>query len=335
MTAPRPTSPAPPPPRPSLEVLPPLPSWRPLAQALAPPLRRASDAPTDDLRAALLDPPDGDPLPEEIPTQDLGIPRGSSPAPPAPAEPAEPEERRRSRRHRLVGTAVRANIKDPTGAIEPTRGRVRDISAAGGLFVETRAPFPEHTVVRVSMAVSAQAVRLTGAVVRASDEGMAVQLRVDDAALAFLNVFVAVAREAKHSNALEIHVDRALGDHAAADEVLLENAYLELRRVPADPEAHRRLLDLAVSLRRTDYALERLRELKAERADVPEIDRSLEHLGRVLGFVALSRPPKIAERRARLRPLVVAALIVLASVLALGGLAQRARAPREPPPISH
>lgn len=342
MSEPRPTAPAPAPQRPSLEPLPPLPKWRggpdgdwPLMPPPPVPAARASDLPTEDLapgaQAAML--PEVIPLPSlsfagnEGPTLDLGIPPADASrdehATTLRSDPQPADERRASRRHRLVGAAVRASIHDATGQVAASRGRVRDISADGGLFIETRAPLPLHAVVRVGMSVSSsQAMRLSGTVIRADEDGMALALRVDEEALAFLNVYVAVAREAKKSGAMEIHVDRMAAAVEDATEIVLSSAWHEVRTRPDDALAHRRFLDACVSAQRLDYATDRLRELKAARPDVPEVERALEQVGRVLGFVALARAPKVEGPPTRTRPFVVLAAIVLTGALTLTVLAR-------------
>lgn len=272
-------------------------------------------------------------LGEDGPTHDLCIPRGvvsDEPTPPLP--PVARDERRASRRHRLIGAAVRATIYDPGAPIPTTRGRVRDISADGGLFVETRAPLALRSVVRVGMAVApGRAMRLTGTVVRAGADGMALLLRLDADEAAFLNVFVAVAREARRSGALDIRVERVAGDATESAEIVLAATWQELRAHPEDPQAHQRFLDACVSAQRMDYALARLRELKAAHPDEPRVDRSLEQVGQVLGFVALTRTPSIAEPAFRTRPYVWLIVLVLAALTAMALLAHRsAEAPAEP-----
>lgn len=265
-------------------------------------------------------------LGEDGPTNDLCIPRGAPPSQaPAPATPqVSGDERRASRRHRLVGAAVRATVYDPGAPIPTSRGRVRDISADGGLFVETRTPLAARSVVRLGLAVApGRAMRLTGTVVRSTAEGMALLLRLDADEAAFLNVFVAVAREAKRRGTLEIRIDRVPGDATESAEIVLAATWHELRAHPDDPQAHQRFLDACVSAQRLDYALSRLRELKQVHPHEARVDRSLEHVGQVLGFVALSRTPSIPEPTFRTRPYVWLVVLVLAALAAVGLLARR------------
>ncbi len=352
MSEPPRIAPANAPPRPSVDALPPLPTWSTGGEwPVSPPLvMRPSDLPTEDLKPEeLLAAPEpkivpGPPISaiHDGPTRDLGIPRPSDEPDGAvhttvSVEPESRDERRTSRRHRLVGAAVRAAIHDPSGEIDDSRGRVRDISADGGLFVETRAPLPHRAVVRVAMAVSSsQAMRLTGTVVRVDEDGMAIHLRVDDEVLGFLNVFVAVARESHKSGSLEIRVDRAPSDAHESADIVLARVWHEVRSAPADAAAHRRFLDACVSAQRLDFATDRLRELKASHPDVPEVERALEQVGRVLGFVALARAPKVADAPRRVRPYVVVGALVLGGLLMLGALAkvQTRAEPHRPAAIS-
>jgi hypothetical protein len=281
--------------------------------------------------SALGPPPD---LGEDGPTNDLCIPRAlpeASSVPASPSAQATVDERRASRRHRLVGAAVRATVYDPGAPIPTSRGRVRDISADGGLFVETRTPLAARSVVRVGLAVApGRAMRLTGTVVRSGAEGMALLLRLDADEAAFLNVFVAVAREARRSGALDIRIDRVPGDATESAEIVLAATWQELRAHPDDSLAHQRFLDACVSAQRMDYALSRLRELKQAYPHEPRVDRSLEHVGQVLGFVALTRTPTIPEPTFRSRPYVWLIVLVLAALAAVGVLARRSGEPAEP-----
>jgi hypothetical protein len=281
--------------------------------------------------SALGPPPD---LGEDGPTNDLCIPRavhtGAS-EPTSAAPQAAVDERRASRRHRLVGAAVRATVHDPGAPIPTSRGRVRDISADGGLFVETRTPLATRSVVRVGLAVApGRAMRLTGTVVRSGADGMALLLRLDADEAAFLNVFVAVAREARRSGALDIRVDRVPGDATESAEIVLAATWQELRAHPDDPQAHQRFLDACVSAQRMDYALSRLRELKQAHPHEPRVDRSLEHVGQVLGFVALTRTPTIPEPTFRSRPYIWLVVLLLAALTAAAVLARRSGEPSEP-----
>lgn len=220
------------------------------------------------------------------------------------------DERRTAGRHRLRGAAVRVSIAGP----EPARGRVRDISATGGLFVETRAPLAPKTPVRATLAASATAEMIfLGTVMRAEEGGMAVMLELDDAGAPFLARFVDAARET--ATGLELRIEEA---RDASSDVALSRLWVELTAAPTDAAANQRFIDACLAAKRLDFALDRLRALKAAGPISPQMERSLQQVGSILGFLALSRAPVVAEPKVRMRPLVLALAIAAVGIIGMG-----------------
>ena len=285
----------------------------------APPLTEPPDSaelPTEDLSAR----PDLEVEGPSATTTDLGIPRPSSPgAAPVILESQDitpPGDQRRARRHVLRGNAIRVGF---AGASELERGRVRDISIDGGLFVELIPGPAMLTGVRATPGrPSGHEMCFEGKVVRKTGVGVAVRLRVDQPSQAFLNVFVAVARGGDRRRPLEIRLDPMDLEPAADAEVHLSRTFQEALLSGSD-DAHQRFIQACLSEKRLDYALSRYRAEKTRRG--PEelsLDPYLAQVGTILGFTSMTSADKAAEKPAGRGKQF--ALVALVALVALGGL---------------
>lgn len=288
----------------------------------------------------LTEPPDSAELPTEdlsarpdlegpaATTTDLGIPRPSSPgAAPVILESQDitpPGDQRRARRHVLRGNAIRVAF---AGADGIERGRVRDISIDGGLFVELSPGPAMLSGVRATLCLpSGHEMCFEGKVVRKTEAGVAVRLRVDQPSQAFLNVFVAVARGGDRRRPLEIRLDPMDLEPAADAEVHLSRTFQEAL-LSGNDAAHQRFIQACLSERRLDYALSRYRAEKARRG--PEelsLDPYLAQVGTILGFTSMTHVEKVADAPARRgKQLTALALVALAALAVLFVLLARYR----------
>ena len=168
---------------------------------------------------------------------------------------------------------------------EPGRGRVRDISVSGGLYIETRAPLPVRSLTRVDLALpDGRALTFAGNVARSDAEGMAILLEGDPIAASFLEPYVEAAHAAHSTGSLEIQVELVI---ERSEEIALSRAFYEVAQAPSDAVVHQRFIEACLGVKRLDYALPRLRALKVRHPKARAIDKSLAQIGGIIGFVAL------------------------------------------------
>lgn len=222
-----------------------------------------------------------------------------------------PNDRRVARRHRLHGTAVRVRIEGSNEA----RGRVRDISVSGGMFVETRGPFELKQEVRASLSLpTGHTMSFEGRVARSNVEGMGLILDVDDAGSAFLNVFIAVARQSPRTRGLEIVIAKTCDQ--TPTEVDLSRRWHRASIDLDDDPLHQKFIEACLAAKRLDYALVRYRALIEKRGGDERLEGYVRQIGKILEFSALQ---KNEEKKRSFRipaPLVIVAL----ALVSFGGL---------------
>lgn len=286
---------------PEIASLPPAPVER--AQALLDPAEEADEAPP-------------------VPTIDLKLPQSDGAA----DETYDPgAERRGGRRHRLKGNALPVILAPREG--EPSRGRVRDISVTGGLFIESRLELAHGTPLMLSFSLaSGQALSLEGKVARVTPEGFGVHLVTDETARGFLNILVAVVRNGGDKRLAEVKV-APLEPGETPAELTLSRRWLEVLLDENNDQVHQRFIEASLQARRLEYALERYRGLKKRSPDDERIDAYLAQIGKILSFYAFSKEPKAEVAKTGVpRPVKLLALLLLALAAAwflIGTLPQR------------
>ena len=259
------------------------------------------------------------PRPRSVPlTSDLTLD-----SPPSDLDPAE---RRRAERYPLTCHVVRARVLDRSEQ-RWSPGRVRDVSGWGGLYIETSAPLPFKTDLRVDFVLgTGHELRFVGRVVRRPDaEGMAVQLRTDPARRVFLNEFIdeVLCPDCRRIPSLTIrpHTDR---NSEPGDEALLEDAWQAAVDRYEDTDAQQRFIEVCLSQRRIDYALQAYRKAKVADPDDKAVDPYLEQLGTILGFYALTKVEPEAVEAPPFRGAIGVVLVFVIGVIALWVLLQLA-----------
>ncbi|MFO0725471.1 MAG: hypothetical protein U1E65_16930 [Myxococcota bacterium] len=214
-------------------------------------------------------------------TADLGLPKADGGAMPEMESLVEqletsPDERRGARRHRLVGMAIAVELKNGV------RGRVREASVTGGLFVELVGALPDAKRVKVNASLpNGHAMTFSGAITRRAEDGFAVKLDVDDRGTAFLNVFIAIAKE--RANAEPLVLEMAASDNADEAEVRLAGLWHDVLQAPKEDGPNQRFINAALSAGRLDLATERYRQGLAKE---PSFEARLVHIGKLLSFAA-------------------------------------------------
>ncbi len=229
-----------------------------------------------------------------------GGPSSSGAATPRPVAAADPrgDERRVAIRHRLRGLAVRVTLHGPASPTEPrgqleARGRVRDISDRGGVFVEVRAGWPVGTRVRAAATLpTGHALNLVGRVVRVAPDGVGVRFDLDPTQSGLFVAFVERARRGDAPRGLSIQLVRVEGGPSDPDvDAELALRWRALCEAWDDDARHEAFVERCLRVGRVDLAIDRYRAAKRARPDDASVDRRLEHLGKVLAFAAFTRTP--------------------------------------------
>lgn len=226
-------------------------------------------------------------------------------------------ERRRALRFDLAGRAfIRAWIVGAPGT-PPSRGRLTDLSLTGGVMIETRAPLPFRTDVRVELTLSdGRSTAFAGRVVRRPEVGMAIQIKTDPVSREFIRAFAEEALK-PGSRAPSATVTRVVGEGVVtSDETPLEQAWSVLTTALDDEEAHERFVELCLKERRLDFALDKYRALRGLYPADESITRRIERIGTILAFAGLHRKEAQAAPSSLKVPAPVKLLLLLLVSLA-------------------
>lgn len=225
-----------------------------------------------------------------LPTADLGLPKTEAGLTDMESLvdqlDTEPNTRRGARRHKLRSSAVQVELDG--GA----RGRLRDASVTGGMFIEGLLPPPHVKRLKVEAKLSSgHTMSFAANVLRRAEDGVGIGLEVDPAGQAFLNVFIAVAREHSDGPPLLLRIAQA----EAQDEVAVKLGRLwhDVLLQPADNETNERFINACLSAGRLDVATARYREALDRE---PSFAARLTHIGKLLSFAAFA--PRQSEPQA-------------------------------------
>lgn len=230
---------------------------------------------------------------------------------PRPRPPSSPDgridERRVAIRHRVRGLTVRVTLHGPPSLAEPRgqlegRGRVRDVSDRGGVFVEVRSSWPVGTRVRAATTLpTGHALNLVGRVVRVAPDGLGVRFDLDPTQHGLFVAFVERARRGDAPRGLALQLARVEGGPSDPDvDADLSARWRAVCEAWDDDARHEAFVERCLRVGRVDLAIERYRAMKQARPDDASVDRRLEHVGKVLAFAAFTRsaaePVPVARR---------------------------------------
>jgi hypothetical protein len=262
---------------------------------------------------------------------DLAEPAPPSPPPaPPPAPSAEPTpseatraatadiERRKSLRQELNVRPVRAVLSMEKE--QSARGRVRNMSAQGGLFIETHAPLPFKARVRADFTLpNARRMSFEGRVVRKPEDGVAIHLKANLDGVKFLHTFIEQAVAFDGPAVQDIHIFELEGEEEteqAVSEAELSQAWDKLRDNFASEEQNQAFIKLCLSGRRLDYALERYREMRRERPEDERIPKYLLQIGTIISFSAMNKAQPEKEAK-KVRPAVALIFLLVVALCSL------------------
>lgn len=190
-------------------------------------------------------------------------------------------------------------------------GRLRSLSSAGSMYVESQHPLPFKTDVRVQF-THRQGYTLTyaGRVTRVPDEGgMTLRLRIDAETQRHLHDFMDSVREPSGFGT-------SVTIHAATDSEHNIKLFYAWNRVVThrdDDAVHQKFIQQCLSTNEMQFALDHYRSLRSETGD-NRIDAYLEQVGTILGFCALTSTRRREERSFKIPSIVyffAAALVCL------------------------
>lgn len=260
-----------------------------------------------------------------LPTADLGLPKTEAGLTDMESLvdqlDTEPNTRRGARRHKLKSSAVQVELDG--GA----RGRLRDASVTGGMFIEGFLPSANVKRLKVEAKLSSgHTMSFAANVLRRAEDGVGIRLEVDPAGQAFLNIFIAVAREHSEGPPLLLRIAQA----EAQDEVAMKLGRLwhDVLLQPADNETNERFINACLSANRLDVATARYREaLERE----PSFAARLTHIGKLLHFAAFTprQSEPQAQKKKRGSPAFWGLLLILAAISVMAILYVRLH--RRPP----
>jgi hypothetical protein len=248
----------------------------------------------------------------------------------APASAARIDERRVAVRHRVRGLTVRVTLHGPPSPTEPRgqlegRGRVRDVSDRGDVFVEVRSTWPAGTRVRAATTLpTGHTLSLGGYVVRVAPDGLGVRFDLDPTQRGLFVAFVERARRGDAPRGLSLQLSRVEGGAIDPEvDAELGARWRAVLEAWDDDARHEAFVERCMRVGRVDLAIERYRAMKQARPDDASVDRRLEHVGKVLAFAAFTRtaaePAPVARRWLAPFALVVGALVALGVLWALVG----------------
>lgn len=237
-----------------------------------------------------------------------------------PVDVEELDARRRGfERYSLRENLVRAAL---FGASRHVRyGRVTDASVTG-MWIETEHPLPFRAEVDVEWSVMGFAQTFPGRVVRATKDGMAIQLDTDDATWRFRSSFIDLARTpTQDPPQVIVRTRRDRADrHVAPDTALLaqlEHEWLGVLETLEDDEAHQAFINACLKNKRLEFALECYRELKTTNPESDVATRYLKQIGTILSFYTLQPTQQRDERdKKKLFPIIMIILAVLVAAIA-------------------
>lgn len=265
------------------------------------------------------------PLEEEEPTQSID----TVAQPPAP--------RRGFERFDFSTQVVRAQIwNGPKGP--PKAGRVQNGSVSG-MWIQTKHPLPFKSYLQMEWQVGGRAMSFSGRVVRSIDDGMAVHLDTDDSDWRFRSAFVDAIRGGQEEAPIVVIRPSTEDEHVRHEENRKAVAHLaalweEVEGHLDEEEAHQSFIHECLRLKRTEFALERYRELKRANPNAERVDRYLQQIGTILSFYTFtSHGTALPEKKSKSKIYVVIFLVFAAVLAIVAGahiLSRRSRRARVP-----
>jgi CheY-like chemotaxis protein len=232
--------------------------------------------------------------------------------------PSRGRDRRANIRHEFDNSIVRVVLNSGAEGKE-ARGRIRNMSASGGVMVETTTRYAARAQMTAEFTLlDSRRMIFTGRVVRSTASDLALKLDVDDAQVEFLDRFIEEASSSDQKSMQPVLVGLRVEGMTAdiIDDMSLMKMWLEVSESIDDDALQQQFIQHCLKAEKLEFAVARYRELKAQRPDDERVAKYLQQIGTILGFYALSK--KEPSRETTKLPSSFKLILVL---LLLAGLA--------------